>query len=25
MVREYPDYADLLHKPDFLLVRARKP
>ncbi len=25
MAREYPDYADLLHKPDFLLVRARKP
>ena len=25
MVRQYPDYADLLHKPDFLLVRARKP
>ena len=25
MVREYPDYADLLHKPDFLLVRAKKP
>ena len=25
MLREYPDYADLLHKPDFLLVRARKP
>lgn len=25
MAREYPDYADLLHKPDFLLVRVRKP
>ena len=25
MAREYPDCADLLHKPDFLLVRARKP
>ena len=24
MARAYPDYADLLHKPDFLLVRARK-
>lgn len=23
-LRQYPDYADLLHKPDFLLVRARK-
>lgn len=23
-LREYPDYEDLLHKPDFLLVRARK-
>lgn len=23
-LRRYPDYADLLHKPDFLLVRARK-
>lgn len=25
LLRQYPDYADLLHKPDFLLVRARKP
>ena len=25
MLRDYPEYADLLHKPDFLLVRARKP
>ena len=24
MLRQYPDYADLLHKPDFLLVRAVK-
>ena len=25
MARAYPRHADLLHKPDFLLVRARKP
>ena len=25
MAREYPEYADLLHKPDFLLIRAGKP
>lgn len=24
LLREYPEYVDLLHKPDFLLVRARK-
>ena len=24
LLREYPEYADLLHKPDFLLVRARE-
>ena len=25
LLEQYPDYADLLHKPDFLLVRARRP
>lgn len=25
MMRKYPRHRDLLHKPDFLLVRARKP
>ena len=24
MLEKYPDYKDLLHKPDFLIVRARK-
>ena len=24
LLQKYPDYKDLLHKPDFLLVRARK-
>ena len=24
MLKKYPDYKDLLHKPDFLIVRARK-
>jgi len=24
LLRKYPDYADLKHKPDFLIVRARK-
>ena len=24
LLAKYPDYADLFHKPDFLLVRARK-
>ena len=24
MLKEYPEHGDLLHKPDFLLVRARK-
>lgn len=25
MLEQYPQHRDLLHKPDFLLVRARKP
>lgn len=25
MIEAYPPYKDLLHKPDFLLVKARKP
>ena len=24
MLEKYPDYKDLLHKPDFLIVRVRK-
>ena len=24
MLKKYPEYYDLLHRPDFLLVRARK-
>lgn len=24
LLEKYPDYKDLFHKPDFLLVRVRK-
>lgn len=24
MLEAYPEYRDLLHKPDFLLIRAKK-
>lgn len=24
LLQKYPEYADLKHKPDFLIVRARK-
>ena len=24
LLKEYPDYADLFHKPDFMLVKATK-
>ena len=24
LLEQYPDYKDLLHKPDFLLIRVKK-